>query len=163
MTESAIRVVSVVVIHEDGRRILLHKREDFRIWSLPGGFVEAYETQKHAAVRETLEETGYEIHVDGFVGEYYRPQFRTIRCIYRGYVVGGEPIERGAETLEVGWFYPDELPFRISPSVREVINDALNQGIQPVRKEERFSVWKFWTMRMLIGLRDLRNKLQGRV
>ena len=37
-------------------------------WSVPGGHVELGETLHEAVVRETLEETGIEVVVDGFLG-----------------------------------------------------------------------------------------------
>lgn len=43
-----------------------------RFWSLPGGAIEAGETPAIAAVRETLEETGYQVTLtsDGFPTQY---------------------------------------------------------------------------------------------
>ena len=43
-----------------------------RFWSFPGGQIESGETPEKAAIRETLEETGYEITLtsDGFITEY---------------------------------------------------------------------------------------------
>ena len=43
-----------------------------RFWSLPGGEVEGHETAATAAIRETLEETGYQVRLtnDGFKTKY---------------------------------------------------------------------------------------------
>ena len=49
-----------VAILKDGR-ILLVKREDFEIWSLPGGHVESGESVAQAAIREVREETGLRV------------------------------------------------------------------------------------------------------
>jgi ADP-ribose pyrophosphatase YjhB (NUDIX family) len=48
--------VNIAVI-QDGQ-ILLTQREDFEVWCLPGGEVDACESIAQAAVREALEETG---------------------------------------------------------------------------------------------------------
>lgn len=46
--------VCTVVFADDRTQVLLQKREDFRMWGLPGGLIEADETAREAAVRETL-------------------------------------------------------------------------------------------------------------
>ncbi|MBM3383226.1 MAG: NUDIX hydrolase [Betaproteobacteria bacterium] len=59
------RRVSVVVVHED--RVLGFYAEDphnkRRYFFIPGGKIEEGESSAHAAVRETLEETGYQIEI----------------------------------------------------------------------------------------------------
>ena len=57
--------VGAVVVHEDGR-VLLVKRAHEPLkgeWSLPGGGVEVGETLDAAVVRELLEETGLTVNV----------------------------------------------------------------------------------------------------
>ena len=162
MTKPITRFATAVVVHADGQRVLLHKREDFRIWALPGGGLEADETPEQAAIRETLEETGYQIEIDRFVGEYHSPQFRNIRYVYRGKAVAGEAIKRGPETLAVDWFAPEELPTALSPSVAEIIADALQKNSEPLIKTIRYPIWQVWAVKVLIPLRNLRNRLQGR-
>jgi len=64
---------SCCVVINEKEEVLLVLREDFRIWTLPGGGLEPDETWEQAAVRETLEETGYEGIIKQYVGEYWRP------------------------------------------------------------------------------------------
>ena len=52
------RVVNVIVFNGDETEVLLQKRRDFRIWTLPGGHIESGESWEEAGIRETFEETG---------------------------------------------------------------------------------------------------------
>jgi 8-oxo-dGTP pyrophosphatase MutT (NUDIX family) len=151
--------VKVVVVDGDQRRVLLHKREDFRIWALPGGGVDEGETPEQAAVRETVEETGYQVEVVAFVGEYHHPQLKDWCYVYKGALLGGEPISQGPETLEVGWFPPDELPKRVSPSVHMIIRDSFSSPATSFVRVVKYPIWQVFTFRGLLWLRNLRNKL----
>lgn len=50
--------VCVVLPHPDGRLLAISRRNDTTRWGLPGGKVDAGETNLQAAVRETHEELG---------------------------------------------------------------------------------------------------------
>jgi 8-oxo-dGTP diphosphatase len=156
--------VSAVVIDAEGR-VLLHKREDFRIWSLPGGFFEEHESWEQAAVRETLEETGYVVAVGRLVGEYSQPQMPNggeWKYVCVAQVVGGQPIERGAETVKVGWFSANALPGSLTSFMRTYIQDALSAGPEPVRRTLLMPRWKAVAIRGLIRLRNWRNRVLRR-
>jgi 8-oxo-dGTP diphosphatase len=153
---------TAVVLKEKARLVLLHKREDFRIWGLPGGNLEEGETPIQGAIRETYEETGYHIKIDGFVGEYHRPQMGDVRYVFRGQVMGGIPIQKGTETLAVAWFPTHDLPRYLGPSVKEIIADSIRGDRKPVIREKRYPGWQIAVFRGLIWLRDVRNKFMGR-
>ena len=149
--------VAMVIVSEE-REVLLILRHDVRFWALPGGAVEPGETFEEAAVREAREETGYDVHIERFVGEYWRPQYPNggdrIR-IYRGYVTGGNPSQRGWEAVDVRWFPVHRLPLRLSPFAREHIRDAL-AGSPPVYREQRLSLgWRLF-LGALFLIRQLR-------
>lgn len=69
------RIPCVGGIVRHGGRLLLVRRgqEPARgTWSVPGGRVEAGETDEQATAREVLEETGLRVVVDGLVGTVER-------------------------------------------------------------------------------------------
>ena len=69
------RIPCVGGIIRHGGRLLLVKRgqEPARgTWSVPGGRVEAGESDEQATAREVLEETGLRVVVDGLVGTVER-------------------------------------------------------------------------------------------
>ena len=65
MTEPVLRVGGrVLLVDPDGRVLLIHERIEIgEHWLTPGGGVEDDEQPRHAAVRETLEETGIALEV----------------------------------------------------------------------------------------------------
>ncbi|MBN1119659.1 MAG: NUDIX domain-containing protein [Anaerolineae bacterium] len=120
--------VTVVVL--DGDQVLLHRRRDYGIiWALPGGGIDPEESMENAAAREVLEETGYEVAIDRFTGQYHLPQVPVggqMIHVYAAHVTGGEPIESGPETLAVGWYPLDKLPFTLYKDARRFIADVVD-------------------------------------
>ena len=111
------------------------------------------------------EETGYQIAVDRLVGEYSRPQMSgsgDVSYVCLGRIVGGEPIERGPETLKVKWFPLDALPSSLPRFYVEYIRDTEANVPGPLKKTQRIPMWQVIVIRVLLWLRDLRNRLMGR-
>nr|CAP48556.1 putative integron gene cassette protein [uncultured bacterium] len=157
--------VIVVVFSADKTKILLQKREDFRIWGLPAGRVEANETREEAGVRETLEETGYHIEIVDYVGEYHRPQLPNggdKTYVFTGRAIGGSSDNHGWEAVAVDWYYPEDLPKRTVGFAREYITDALQTPLVPVQKTQLIPSWKAWIIRIGFKIRNLRNQMLGR-
>lgn len=155
-------VVTVAVFNENRQQVLLILRADFRLWGLPGGGIEPGESREQAAIRETLEETGYQVTLDRYVGCYHRPQLNNWRHIFTAHVTGGQPLRSGPETRAVRWFPVHELPARLTLSVHEIVADALTETTDPIQREQRLPLWGVLRIKILVGLRDLSNRLKGK-
>ncbi len=153
---------STIILNEDSSQVLLVLRQDFRIWGLPGGGLEPGETPEQAAIRETKEETGYDVVLEGLSGVYLRPQMNDKRHVYRARITGGQALVNGPETRAVRWFPVQNLPDKITPLLKEIVLDTLSAQNQPFEKTQRmpWAIILFWRFR--IWLRDLGNMLAGR-
>jgi phosphatase NudJ len=64
---------SLVVVRRDDQFLLVHEQKHEQAWYLPAGRVEPGETLAEAAIRETLEESGVEIELEGLLRLEHRP------------------------------------------------------------------------------------------
>ena len=144
-------------------QILMTKREDFSVWVLPGGSIEAGESVAQAAIRETYEETGLSVELTRLVGIYSRPSWpigETIGAhtiLFAAQVIGGTLHPQPEEVLAVDFFEPDHLPSPIFWWHRRPIQDALAgkggsvvwsqqvdfpfiQGVMPIPRQELYAL-----------------------
>ncbi len=122
----------------DGVRFLLVEEESMSLPHLvinqPAGHVEANETLVEAAIRETLEETGYSVSIDSVLGIYTYTPLNDPDCTYYRMCFFAEVISHDpAYELDTGiaravWLTLDELKETgraRSPLVIRCIEDAL--------------------------------------
>jgi 8-oxo-dGTP diphosphatase len=145
-----------VVLSEDYRKVLLHRREVFILWDLPGGKIDKGETPDDAAVRECREETGYIIELDGAVGKYLHQSVcgrgDQLTYTFRGHVVGGKARCFGMETLGLYWCPVDRLPRGLEPLHRQMIADALACSSEIMERRIDFPKWKLYPARVVFVL-----------
>jgi ADP-ribose pyrophosphatase YjhB (NUDIX family) len=107
--------VAAVALVTDGTRVLLVLRANEPAkgtWALPAGFVEPDEDPRAAAIRETREETGLEIHVMSLIDVLHRPDpdgLADIVIAYTAQVTGGA-LKAGDDAAEAAWFTRGALP-----------------------------------------------------
>ena len=94
-------------------RILLCRRSiepQAGFWTLPAGFLELQEDPEHGARREAEEEACAEIVIDALLAVYTIPRIGLVQLFYRAHLARPE-IAPGYESIEVGLFAPDEIPW----------------------------------------------------
>lgn len=64
---------ALVVVRHGDRFLLVHERKHGQTWYLPAGRVEPGETLADAALRETLEETGLKVALEGILRVEHNP------------------------------------------------------------------------------------------
>lgn len=116
-----------VIVLNESQQILLVKRKDVPLWDLPGGRVDPGES----AVREVLEETGYNVALSAKIGVYQRPKFQDEQHVFFGSITGGQAVADGTETAGLKWVSPERLPLFMVPNRKRQINDFKN-GAQDV-------------------------------
>ena len=111
------KVAAVAFIH-NGESILLVRRAmnpEKGKWALPGGYVDANEDPRQAAIREVKEETGLHVTITRHLDIVFTPPangehgVRPIVIIFEACIVGGN-IQPKDDVDRVEWFTLDELP-----------------------------------------------------
>lgn len=120
------KVAAGTIFTVDGRIALLRRGIEpaYGRWVFPGGFVNRGEAVAAAAVRETWEEARVRVAVEGLLNVYSYPDWPVVVVVYAATLTEGLPVA-GDETLEVGLFAPDLLPWDelAFPSTREALRD----------------------------------------
>jgi ADP-ribose pyrophosphatase YjhB (NUDIX family) len=109
--------VAALIRNDDGRLLLVRHVEGR--WMLPGGAVEPGERPAEAVARECREEASIDIEVVRIAGVFGGPEYRItyrngddamwVVTVFEARIAGGEPRAGDDETIDVGWFAPDEI------------------------------------------------------
>ncbi|OGO35214.1 MAG: hypothetical protein A2W35_10940 [Chloroflexi bacterium RBG_16_57_11] len=152
-------VAAIAAILRDGK-LLLTQREDFEVWSLPGGGVGEDESLTDAARREVEEETGLKVRLTRLVGVYSRLNWygRGIHLVvFAASPVGGSLKPQPNEVLKIDEFGVRDLPADLGLGHREMALDALS-GVGGSCAWTQRVAWPFppeMTRREIYALRDV--------
>jgi ADP-ribose pyrophosphatase YjhB (NUDIX family) len=117
MAEPRIDCVGGIVLDGDGRMLLVRRGTEPAkgTWSVPGGRVEAGESDATATAREVLEETGLPVRVGRLVGTVERDAPRGGVFVIRDFLCTPEEgadlaaVHAGDDAADAAWFTADEV------------------------------------------------------
>ncbi|REC94456.1 NUDIX domain-containing protein [Kushneria indalinina] len=140
--------VTVAAVVVDRERFLLIEERDRlgaagapTVFNQPAGHLESGESLIEAVHRETREESGWEIILDGYLGLYINTAPNGV--VYHSHTFLARPVQRVTETLDEGifgidWYRPAQIETlehagRLrSPLVAKRIHDALEGRAYPL-------------------------------
>ncbi|MGW5715437.1 NUDIX hydrolase [Amycolatopsis sp. NPDC003865] len=133
---NSIAVAVSVFIQDDTGRILMIRRTDNDLFSIPGGQLELGETLAQAAVREVREETGVSCEIVNVIGVYSNPNHvimysdgevrQEFSICFRATSLGGA-LRGSDESSEVQWVPVSKLEdLAVHESIRLRISHALS-------------------------------------
>ncbi len=112
-----VNVVGTVPVWDDGTgqlKILLCRRAiepRLGFWTLPAGFLEVGETCEDGAWRETWEESGAQVEMQGLYAVLDVVQAAQVHLFYRARIVEANGLQPGPETLENRFVTVEEIPW----------------------------------------------------
>ncbi|MEU5260206.1 NUDIX domain-containing protein [Amycolatopsis sp. NPDC021455] len=138
---NSIAVAVSAFIQDDEGRILMIRRTDNDLYSIPGGQLELGETLAEATVREVREETGIECQVTGIIGLYSDPKHviayddgevrQEFSICFRAIASGGN-LHTSSESKEAFWIDPSKLKdLVIHESIRLRLKHATEKRVSP--------------------------------
>jgi ADP-ribose pyrophosphatase YjhB (NUDIX family) len=110
--ENPLNVVGTLPVFEDGRVLLCKRNIEPRkgYWTLPAGFLELGETTAQGAMRETDEEAGARIELQGLYTVISIPRVGQVHLFYRAKLLSDQ-FAPGPETMEARLYAEDEIPW----------------------------------------------------
>lgn len=127
-----------VVIKKDGKILLVKRKfEPYKgDWCLPAGFMEYDESPEQCAIRESKEELGVDVELDGIYGVYSGkddPRTHAVLVMYWAKIIDGE-LKPGDDAEEIEYFDKNEVPINIAfLAHRQIIKEffEIKESTQP--------------------------------
>ncbi len=126
------KVAAAVLVEQNGKVLLTRRANTPRqgYWVTPGGFVDADEDPRAAAVRECEEETGLKVEIVELLDVLSaagQPGGANIVIFFRATIVGGA-LTAADDADEAAYFGPDELPELAFESTRIILERWKKMG-----------------------------------
>jgi ADP-ribose pyrophosphatase YjhB (NUDIX family) len=138
MNQKRIKIICGALIVEENSFVAVqeNKAEHKGKWSIPGGHLENNESLIEGLKREIKEETGLDIHVDGFIEIYQNvtDKVNVIKFAFKASKISGSLVADQKEIMNIKWMSFDDFLSLPSSLVGEeefktMIKDFQNKGI----------------------------------
>jgi 8-oxo-dGTP diphosphatase len=132
VTDRRIDCVGGIVVGDDDRLLLVRRGQEPAkgTWSVPGGRVEAGESDGVATAREVLEETGLRVRVGRLVGSVERAAPGGGVYVINDYLCrpapGSDPgaVEAGDDAADAAWFTREQVTgLETSPGLVDALTE----------------------------------------
>ncbi|MDP7545392.1 MAG: NUDIX hydrolase [Anaerolineales bacterium] len=115
--------VGMAVAEREGQLLLIRRGNPplQGYWAPPAGHVEIDESVEGATIRETFEEAGVKVALNGLLGVFSQADVGVVIIVYSGKVAGGQA-RAGEDAIEVGFFAPGALPEQPAPADGDAVD-----------------------------------------
>ena len=124
------QIIAGCLVESEGNILMCRRAIEPRIgsWTFPAGYMESGENIEAAAVRETLEETGIEVEVDGLYSLFSVLERDHVYAMFRARA-RATVVSRGEESLEVAFLTPAQIPWEelAYPIVEHILERYLKE------------------------------------
>jgi 8-oxo-dGTP diphosphatase len=116
--DNPVPACGVLITDGNGKVLMARRKYPPRVggWTLPAGFMEPGEGPDECAIRETLEETGLKVKLNGVLNAYKGgddPRSRVVLIIYLAEIISGE-MRPSDDVSELAYFDLDNPPDNIA-------------------------------------------------
>jgi len=125
-----VEVIAGVVLLQDGKILLVQEKQAacYGKWSIPAGHVEVGESIEQAAVRETREETGFNVQLGRKLGIWQEQAGQSVKHCFLATITGGELHIPSDEILDARWFSLKEIEVMESELRDPVVLKAIHEA-----------------------------------
>jgi ADP-ribose pyrophosphatase YjhB (NUDIX family) len=169
---TSLRLGVLTAAFDDQRRLLLSRRADLNLWTLPGGRLDAGESLTDAAAREVEEETGVIVAVTQPIGLYYLAGWQRMNVLFAAQHISGTPHATTDETRGNAFIHPNEIAVRtrregtrravsVQSNQDSIVDDALAPQ-RPLPRVLSVPPAELHRLRLALGRRYVWNWLRGK-
>lgn len=133
-------VVGVCIKNESNEILMVQEAKDEikGLYNIPAGKLDSNESILEGAIRETKEETGYDVKLDSILCIQYLEKKNILKIIFNATIISGSISFDKNEIMDIKWIPIEELELMSEKELRSynsnisIINDSKNNKQYPL-------------------------------